>query len=196
MYWTVILLICLFGIMLVKYHISRIPQYKTAIKLPGPTALPVIGNALEFLCKNEELLSRFIYQVEKYPKPMRFWMGQKLLLVFSAPDDIEQILSSSKMNYKDDLYRFMKPFLGNGLISGSGKKQFKTIIKVVRRYFVYVFFGHFCCLPYFLRLYSFVYTYLFLFLLRCFTTKTMLSHSIYLFRYISISLLMYSSLVI
>lgn len=121
MYWTVIFLICLFCITLVKYHISRIPQYKVAMKLPGPKALPILGNALEFFCKNEELLSRFIYHVEKYPKPMRFWMGQKLLLVFSTPDDIEQILSSSKMNYKDDLYRFMKPFLGNGLISGSGK---------------------------------------------------------------------------
>lgn len=128
MYWAAIFLICLIVIMLLKYHLSRIPQYKIARKLPGPTALPIIGNALEFFCKNEELLSRFIHQVEKYPKPMRFWMGQKLLLVFSAPDDIEQILSSSKMNYKDDLYRFMKPFLGNGLISGSGMKHCKRYL--------------------------------------------------------------------
>lgn len=108
-------------ISLLRYVFSRIAFYVLSFKLPGPTALPLIGNALEFLCKNEELLERFAAIMAKYPSPMRFWLGPKLLVVFYTPAGAETILSSSKMNWKDDVYRFMKPFLGNGLIPASGR---------------------------------------------------------------------------
>ncbi|CAG9768804.1 unnamed protein product, partial [Ceutorhynchus assimilis] len=96
--------------------------YWASRKFNGPLALPLIGNAWLFLCKNEEILMRIYHLTKKYnnDKPIRFWLGPILIIILMNPDHVEKILSSSKFAQKHDIYEFIKIYLGEGLISGSG----------------------------------------------------------------------------
>ncbi|XP_043472140.1 cytochrome P450 4C1-like isoform X1 [Leptopilina heterotoma] len=95
---------------------------KLAVTLPGPFAYPLIGNAFNFACKPEELLERAVKIVKPYVNltPIRLWLGPMLCVIITKPRDLEIILNSPKANKKGFSYQFLKPFIGEGLISGSG----------------------------------------------------------------------------
>ncbi|XP_012269784.2 cytochrome P450 4C1-like [Athalia rosae] len=99
---------------------KRFKFLKLAAKLPGPPALPLIGNALYFACGSDEMLHRIVNLSKSYDTPGRFWLGPKLYVVITKPGDIEVILGSAKATHKDSVYRFMEPFIGQGLVTGSG----------------------------------------------------------------------------
>ncbi|XP_058808693.1 cytochrome P450 4C1-like [Phymastichus coffea] len=99
---------------------ERTRMIKLAAKLPGPPTLPILGNALQFACKPEETLNKILENVNNYDSPMRFWLGPKLFIILTEPQDYEVILGCQKASYKDPVYRFMEPFVGQGLVSGSG----------------------------------------------------------------------------
>ncbi|XP_048505977.1 cytochrome P450 4C1-like [Athalia rosae] len=99
---------------------KRFKFLKLAAKLPGPPALPLIGNALYFACGSDEILHRIVDLCKTYDSPTRFWLGPKLYVIITKPGDIEVILGSAKATHKDDVYRFMEPFIGQGQMSGSG----------------------------------------------------------------------------
>ncbi|KAJ8022840.1 Cytochrome P450 4V2 [Holothuria leucospilota] len=50
------------------------------------------------------------------------WMGPIPIIGLSIAEDIETILSSSKQLEKGTFYRFLMPWLGNGLLLSKGKK--------------------------------------------------------------------------
>lgn len=77
-----------------------------------------------------------IYEVTKKcnREPMRFWLGPSLLIVFTNLDHVEKILSSTKFAYKHDVYDFIKVYVGDGLISGSGPK-YKTHRRIIQPMF-------------------------------------------------------------
>ncbi|XP_046734966.1 uncharacterized protein LOC124404677 [Diprion similis] len=102
---------------------KQLKLLKLGLKLPGPPALPLIGNALQFACSPDEILDRLVDTCKHYDSPFRFWLGPKLLVVLTKPSDIEVILGSSKAAYKGPIYHFLQPFIGRGLISGSGPSQ-------------------------------------------------------------------------
>lgn len=51
--YILIILVCVFLAVFIKYHWSRRHLYLIAAQLPGPPALPILGNALAFYCKPE-----------------------------------------------------------------------------------------------------------------------------------------------
>lgn len=51
----------------------------------------------------------------------RIWIGPKLLVFLTHPDDVEIILGSQTHIDKSDEYRFFKPWLGNGLLISTGE---------------------------------------------------------------------------
>ncbi|KAM3964036.1 cytochrome P450 4C1-like [Aphomia sociella] len=91
-----------------------------ASKLPGPPALPGLGNALKFICKPEELIIVLKELMSEYGSIMRFWLGPDLNIVVSDPDAIKILLTSTKNNYKGPQYKYMANVLGGGILSGSG----------------------------------------------------------------------------
>lgn len=103
-------------------HLRKMaPFYILSKKVPGPYAFPLIGSAWEFMNKNsEELMQTLIAISKKYPSPLRFWLGPKFVLIVHDCENARTILSSNRMNTKGDVYRFMEPLLGNGLITSSG----------------------------------------------------------------------------
>lgn len=118
-------LLCIAVIILIQYHWRRRHLYKLASQLSGPLALPIIGNGLSFLCKEEDILKAINKISEKYTTPIRFWFGPILVIYFSCPEHIEKILSSSKLAYKHEAYDLVKIYLGDGLVSNSGEKYKK-----------------------------------------------------------------------
>ncbi|KAK4880676.1 hypothetical protein RN001_008822 [Aquatica leii] len=122
---TIILILLVILVFLFKYHWSRRHLYKLAYRLPGPPALPLVGNGLKFLCRHEDILDEINKISADYPKPLRFWLGSILVVYFSCPQHLQKILSSSKLAHKHDVYDLVKIYLGDGLVSNSGEKYKK-----------------------------------------------------------------------
>ncbi|KAG5891755.1 hypothetical protein JTB14_012489 [Gonioctena quinquepunctata] len=115
-------LIIIIVVLLVQYHWSRRKLYEAASKLKGPRVLPLLGNAHLFYCKSEDVLYRISSVFEKVGKePVRFWLGPYLMIGLKNPVHLEKIMSSSKFAYKHELYDLFESFVGDGLISASGK---------------------------------------------------------------------------
>ncbi|CAG4933152.1 unnamed protein product [Colias eurytheme] len=92
-----------------------------ASQLPGPKALPILGNALLFMTKPEEQLNKIAELLEKYGDYVRFWLGPDLIVGVKDPADIRHLLTSNKVNQKGPAYDFMVPFIGKGILSGGPK---------------------------------------------------------------------------
>ncbi|XP_045459539.1 cytochrome P450 4g15-like [Melitaea cinxia] len=97
--------------------------YKLGNKLPGPLPIPLFGNALLAIGKKpEELITLALEYADRYGTVVRGWLGTKLLIFLSDPDDVEVILNSHIHIDKASEYRFFKPWLGEGLLISSGEK--------------------------------------------------------------------------
>ncbi|XP_044259068.1 cytochrome P450 4g15-like [Tribolium madens] len=110
----------LFGLLL--YCWSRRKLYKFSTQVQGPPTLPILGNGLKFLCKKEDILNVFIESLNPYPSPTRMWFGPRLVLFVKDPNQLQSILQSPKMTTKAFFYKFLEPFLGQGLFTASGPK--------------------------------------------------------------------------
>ncbi|CAB0043925.1 unnamed protein product [Trichogramma brassicae] len=64
---------------------------RLASKLPGPPTVPLIGNALHFACRPDETLDKVRELAKNYDTPLRFWLGPKLFVVLTEPQDYEAI---------------------------------------------------------------------------------------------------------
>ncbi|XP_047999130.1 LOW QUALITY PROTEIN: cytochrome P450 4g15-like [Leguminivora glycinivorella] len=89
-----------------------------AARVPGPPALPLLGNALIFMAKPNEQLKLLADMLSKYGEYVRFWLGPELNIVVSNPEDIKLILTSNKVTKKGPVYNFMKPMIGTGILTG------------------------------------------------------------------------------
>ncbi|ENN78040.1 hypothetical protein YQE_05477, partial [Dendroctonus ponderosae] len=112
---------CILALFLAKY-LWRKSRKCAAEGLQGPKRLPLLGNALTVWCKDEDIFENLVECFSKYPSPMRFDIFQQLFIIFREPAQVEKIFSTSALTAKDDIYKFIKYFDGEGLISGSGAK--------------------------------------------------------------------------
>nr|NP_001352313.1 cytochrome P450 4c3-like [Anoplophora glabripennis] len=94
--------------------------YVLSFQLPGPTALPLVGNGFSFMCKTEELLDQILKLTDPYPSPGKLWLGPRLIVFIKDPDQLQVLMQSSKMSTKSFIYRFLEPFMGKGLFTSSG----------------------------------------------------------------------------
>ncbi|CAK1541685.1 unnamed protein product [Leptosia nina] len=92
-----------------------------ADQVPGPPALPILGNALTFMIKPEEQLKKIAALIEQYGDYTKFWLGPELIISVKDPNDIRQLLTSNKVNQKGPAYDFMTPFIGKGILTGGPK---------------------------------------------------------------------------
>lgn len=94
-----------------------------AAKIGGPAGYPVIGNALLFVYKSPPDFFRAIEKtVREAGRCFRLWLGPELLVVVTDAKVAEGILSSPKYIEKSGEYDFMRPWLGEGLLTSSNKK--------------------------------------------------------------------------
>lgn len=67
---------------------------------------------------------------DRYGTVVRGWLGTKLIIFLSDPDDVEVILNSHIHIDKASEYRFFKPWLGEGLLISSGTLSRKKDISI------------------------------------------------------------------
>ncbi|XP_049530224.1 cytochrome P450 4d1-like [Anopheles darlingi] len=92
-------------------------------KLGGPKAYPIIGNGLLFINKSPaEFLQVVRTLITQYGECFRVWLGTQLIIVLTDPKDIEVVLSSPKYIDKSTEYDFIRPWLGEGLLTSAGRK--------------------------------------------------------------------------
>lgn len=99
-------------------------KYELGSTFPGPFSLPLIGSAhLLFTRRPEDVLKFFYESRRRYGGIMRVWVGLKLAFLVSDARMSEVVLSNStKYLAKNDLYNFLVPWLGDGLLLSRCKK--------------------------------------------------------------------------
>ncbi|XP_043786659.1 cytochrome P450 4g15 [Apis laboriosa] len=106
----------------IYFRISRRHMLELAEKIPGPPALPLIGNALELIGSSDAIFSKVLKKAENFKDVVKIWIGPKLVIFLIDPRDVEIILSSNVYIDKSTEYRFFKPWLGDGLLISTGQK--------------------------------------------------------------------------
>lgn len=71
-----------------------------------------------------ELVAFGLQYAEKFGSVVRLWIGTKLIIFLTEPEDVEVILNSQVHIDKASEYRFFKPWLGEGLLISSGDVVF------------------------------------------------------------------------
>ncbi|KAF2900105.1 hypothetical protein ILUMI_06080 [Ignelater luminosus] len=96
-------------------------------QLPGPPAYPILGTALDFLrAQRKDLFLLFRKRSITYSPLFRSWYGSTPAIHLMKPEHMEVIMNNSQHIKKDFMYQFIKPWLGEGLLTGTGAKWHKN----------------------------------------------------------------------
>ncbi|KAM7348107.1 cytochrome P450 4s3 [Cochliomyia hominivorax] len=87
-----------------------------AQNIPGPTIGEFIENA-----KKGDILPWLLELRKKYGATFRIWLGKDLMIFFTDPEDVKQLLSNNTLLYKSDNYSILEPWLGKGLLTNGGE---------------------------------------------------------------------------
>ncbi|KAH8277807.1 hypothetical protein KR018_007650 [Drosophila ironensis] len=94
--------------------------------IPGPTPYPFVGNLFQFGLKPDEYPKKVLQYCRKYDfQGFRSLVFLQYHMMLSNPAEIQNILSSSSLLYKEHLYSFLRPWLGDGLLTSSGARWLK-----------------------------------------------------------------------
>ncbi|KAL1509300.1 hypothetical protein ABEB36_004062 [Hypothenemus hampei] len=121
-------LILLLGIatilVIYQFWFYSLRQVRLVTKIPGPTPIPILGNALEALGKNPVGMMQKALHIYKDFKSdtLKFYLGPKLYIGITNPNDIELILGSHVHLEKSWEYALFEPWLGEGLLISKGEK--------------------------------------------------------------------------
>ncbi|XP_007524588.1 cytochrome P450 4V2-like [Erinaceus europaeus] len=87
-------------------------------------ALPLLGHSLFMKSDPSEFFHQLLYYGEMYRcKPLiKFWLGSVPMVAIYKAENVETILTSSKQIDKSNMYNFLKPWLGLGLLTSTGNK--------------------------------------------------------------------------
>ncbi|CAG9830844.1 unnamed protein product [Diabrotica balteata] len=120
--YTIILVLCVIAIFLFRYYTHH-KYWKYINEIPGPTALPIIGNYQLVSVDNVELF-RITRERSKifYPIYKEWSFGFYLVSLLGPPEDMELILGHSENNNKSFVYKFLRNWLGTGLLTSNGSK--------------------------------------------------------------------------
>nr|QLI62192.1 cytochrome P450 43 [Streltzoviella insularis] len=120
MIWHLLALVFLALSFWIHWRVKNKKLLAIAAKLPGPKPLPLVGNALLFMCNFEDLIKVIDDILNEYGDVTSFWLGPDLNIVVKDPNDLKVLLSSQKTTVKGPQYKYMADCLGGGILSGSG----------------------------------------------------------------------------
>uniref|UniRef100_A0A1I8PSP6 Cytochrome P450 n=1 Tax=Stomoxys calcitrans TaxID=35570 RepID=A0A1I8PSP6_STOCA len=111
------------GIKIFNYidHVAGIMEM-----IPGPTPYPFVGNLFQFGLRPDEYPKKILQYCRKYEfQGFRSLVFFQYHVMLSDPAEIQNMLSSSSLLYKEHLYSFLRPWLGDGLLTSSGARWLK-----------------------------------------------------------------------
>lgn len=107
-----------------KWYIRRSKFVSAIDGVPGPPAYPLIGTAYLLF----GVARRDIFHVNRrihaqFPVILRMWLGPMSSVQLKRAEHIEKVLSSSRQHLQKSWgYRFVKQWLGDGLLIANGEK--------------------------------------------------------------------------
>ncbi|KAM3968212.1 cytochrome P450 CYP4L6 [Aphomia sociella] len=116
---TILFLTVLFLILLSWVTIIR-DTYR--LKINGPFPLPVIGNAHLFMVDSANFLNLLERLSNRYGRVFFIYLLTKRYIIMTDPKVVEAILSSTELISKGRSYEYLKPWLGEGLLTADGLK--------------------------------------------------------------------------
>lgn len=118
----IVVIICVFlGWQYSKYR----EMYIKIAHIPGPPKVSIFGNLLSFIGQSAaEHLNMLEEMAIKYPQIRCFMFGSQPIVMMSHPKYTEIFLSSNRLIEKSHEYRFLKDWIGTGLLTATDKKWF------------------------------------------------------------------------
>ncbi|XP_066993572.2 cytochrome P450 4C1 isoform X2 [Anabrus simplex] len=110
---------------LLIWHIKRRHFLQLAAKLPGPKTEFLLGNARELGNNPRDIYLNVMRIWRENGSLVRLWIGPFLYVLMSDAKDVEAIMTSTKYIDKSIVYKFLEPWLGTGLLTGTGIKWHK-----------------------------------------------------------------------
>ncbi|XP_053970133.1 cytochrome P450 4c3 [Anastrepha ludens] len=110
---------------LVIYNKRRARMVHLIEKIPGPAAMPFIGNSIEMNVDHDELFNRLTGTIKLWGHRIGFnkaWQGTSPYVMLFDPETVEPILNSQKFIDKSHDYDYLRPWLGTGLLTSFGRK--------------------------------------------------------------------------
>jgi cytochrome P450 len=90
----------------------------------GEKWYPLVGTCLDLIkASRDNFYEVYSARNKKHGPLFRTWMGSIPAIHVMKPDHIERILNSTVNLTKGDIYKFVEPWLGEGLITGSDHKK-------------------------------------------------------------------------
>ncbi|XP_055382123.1 cytochrome P450 4c3 [Condylostylus longicornis] len=120
-----LILITTLTIFLITYNRRRARLVKLIEKIPGPAALPFLGNSVEMQVDHDELFMRISGMQKLWGNRYglnRTWNCTSPYVMFFKPETVEPILNSIKYVDKSQDYDYLHAWLGTGLLTSFGKK--------------------------------------------------------------------------
>ncbi|KYQ52061.1 Cytochrome P450 4c3, partial [Trachymyrmex zeteki] len=118
---TIFLSVCLLSLLLTLL-IQRAKFLIALRNVPYPTALPIIGNAYQLSCTQEEFFQQLMKWAYKFGDIYLIWVGLRPFIFLYRVEAVQPLLSSSVHIDKSLEYQYLKPWLGTGLVTSSGEK--------------------------------------------------------------------------
>lgn len=123
---VVVLLILIYStIPVIKWYQKRAATIRTINKIPGIKAYPLIGTTYPIFGVHRKDVFKVIDKIlTKYPYIIRSWIGSRPEINIRKAEYIEKIISTTKNMEKPFAYKYVKQWLGEGLITGHGAHWF------------------------------------------------------------------------
>ncbi|KRT83866.1 cytochrome P450 [Oryctes borbonicus] len=122
MFTTILVSILFPFIVLLVYYYRRVQLFEKYLKsIPGPTPLPLVGNALDFPTVSA-FLPKLLEYGEKYNGNYKIYLGSQAYLIVIEPKDMEILMNHQSTLKKSDLYNYLHSWLGTGLLTSAGNK--------------------------------------------------------------------------
>lgn len=118
---TIFLSFCLLSLFLVLL-VQRGKFLYALRKVPYPTALPVIGNAYQLNCSQEEFFKKLVKWADEFGDIFLVWVGLRPFIFLYRVEAVQPLLNSSIHIDKSLEYQYLQPWLGTGLLTSTGEK--------------------------------------------------------------------------
>ncbi|XP_043481256.1 cytochrome P450 4C1-like [Leptopilina heterotoma] len=95
--------------------------FKKISNIPGPRAFPLLGCISLLVGDAAHFAEEILNMCNIYTSPFRVILGTRVFIIFKNPDQIRSVLQNPNAIEKDYIYKFAKPWLGNGLVLADNK---------------------------------------------------------------------------